>query len=54
MRQRSGIRNIRDRFPDRDALDARDRNDVAQFGFRNVGALQSGEGEELGDLGLLK
>ena len=54
MRQRSGIGDIRDCFPNSDALDPSNGNDVAQFGFSNVGALQSGEGEELGDLGLLK
>ena len=35
-------------------VDAGDRDDVAQLGGDDVGALQSGEGEQLGDLDLLQ
>ncbi len=49
VRQRGGIFGAGDGLADGDAGDSRDRNDVAQFGFRNVDALQPVEGKQLGD-----
>ena len=53
-RQRRGILGVGDGLTDRDSFYARDRNDVSEFGFRNIHALQAGEGKQLGDLGLLE
>src|SRR6202044_2515803 len=43
-----------DGLADGDAGDAGDGDDIAQLGDLDVGALEAGEAEELGDAGLLE
>ena len=50
--QRIGSLVAGDGLADGDAGDAGYGDDIAQFGFRDVGALQAAEAEELGDLDL--
>ncbi len=52
-RQRIGRLEAGDGFADGDAGDAGNGDDIAQLGFRDVGALEPVEAEELGDLDLL-
>ena len=54
QRQRRGVFNAGKGLADGDAFDAGDGYDVAEFGLRGLGALEAGEGEELGDLDLLQ
>src|SRR6185437_1909467 len=53
-RQRLGVLEIDDGFPDGDAADTGNGDDVADYRFGNIGALEPFEGEELGDLGFLQ
>ena len=52
--QRRGILGFGDGLADGDAFHAGDGDDVAQFGFRDVGALEAGEGKQLRDLRLVQ
>ena len=54
VRQRRRILGVGNGLADGDAFDARDGDDVAEFGFGDVGALQSGERKQFGDLGFLQ
>ena len=47
--KRSGIFRIGDGLADRNTLHSSNRDDVPECCFRDVGPLQSGEGEQLGD-----
>ena len=53
-RQRHRVFDAGQGLADGDAFDAGDSDDVADLGLRGLGALQAGEGEELGDLDLLQ
>ena len=50
----AGFSTLGDGLADGDAFDARDGDDVAQFGFGDVGTLETGEGKQLGDLCFLQ
>ncbi len=54
MRQWSGVLGFGNGLADRDAFDARDRDDVSQLRFGDVGALQSRERKQFRDLGLVQ
>src|SRR5208282_2856172 len=49
-----GILGVGNGFANGDAFDSGDGNDVAQRSFRDVGALEAGEAEELGDFCFVK
>ena len=50
LRQRLRIFDIAEALADEDAGDAGDGDDIADLGLVDVGALEAGEAEELGDL----
>ena len=52
--QRRRVLGVGDGLADGDAFHAGDRDDVAQRGFGDVDALQSGEGKQLGDFGFVQ
>jgi len=54
VRQRRRILGGGDGFANRDSFNARDRDDVSQFGFGDVGPLQTGEGKQFRDLGFVQ
>ncbi len=54
QRQRCGVLDVGERLADRDARNAGNRDDIAERGLGDVGALEAIEAEQLGDLDVLQ